>query len=219
MSISKRMSRITPDWKHHRVIHSKYPPLDCFDSEDSLLLSELESATNDRLVNWSRFVSKQDLRTGPGWGAVMASFCYPSIGRFNTLTRGAYYAADSVETALREWTHHTAKVWQGFGLGNEVTALTRCYTGQFAQPLMDLRNQPKYAHADNYRPGQVIAEELYQDGEFGVLYDSVRHPGHQAVALLRPPATTSVAQAGHYALTWSGQRFTGYARVEGFQPL
>lgn len=219
MSVSKQINRITPGWKHHRVIHSKYPPLDCFNSADSLLLAELESATNDRLVNWPRFVTTQDLRTGPGWGAVMASFCYPSTGRFNTLARGAYYAADSVETALREWTHHTAKIWQGFGLNNEVTALARCYTGRFVQPLIDLRNQPEYAYADDYSPGQATAEKLYQAGEFGILYNSIRHPGHQAVALLRPPATTPVVQAGHYALTWSGQRFTGYARVEGFHPL
>lgn len=211
--------RVKPKWKHHRVIHSKHPPIDCFESPDAMLLGELESFTSDRLANWPRYVAEKDFRAGPGWSTVMASFCYPSDGRFNTLSRGAYYAGDSIETALREWTYHTAKYWRGFGLTREVTALVRCYTGTVTEPLVDLRQQERFMDSSNYAPGQHIAAELYHAGEHGILYSSVRNPGAEAIALLRPPATSPVVQAGHYVLPWNGERFTDYAHIDSFHPL
>lgn len=213
------MNHVKPEWKHHRVIHSKYPPLDCFDSADSLLLGELESATSDRIAHWARYVDEKDFRYGPGWGAVMASFCYPAEGRFNTAARGAYYAGDSLKTALREWVYHTGKIWQRFGVTNDSSAVVRCYTGHTAEPLVDLRNQPQYMHDTNYTPGQQTAADLLNAGEYGILFSSVRNPGAEAVALLRPPATTPVVQAGHYVVRWDGNRFTQYARIDEYSPL
>lgn len=213
------MPLVKPTWKHHRVIHSKHPPLDVFESADHLILGELESATSDRVVHWPRYVAEEDFRAGNGWGAVMASFCYPSPGRFNTAERGAYYAGDHLETAIKEWTHHTAKVWQGFGVSNDYSAVVRCYTGYVTEPLVDLRGQPEFMDEANYQPGQQRAVELVKAGEFGILYNSVRNPGAEAVALLRPPATTPVTQSGHYVLHWNGQRFTQYAHVDTYTPL
>lgn len=184
-----------------------------------MILAELESATSDRVVHWPRYVDEKDYRAGPGWGAVMASFCYPSEGRFNTAVRGAYYAGDSLETALREWVYHTGEVWQEFGVTNDYSALVRCYTGHTAEPLVDVRKQPQYMHDTNYAPGQKTAADLLNAGEYGILYSSVRNPGAEAVALLRPPATTPVIQAGHYVVQWDGRRFTQYARVEDYNPL
>jgi len=213
------LDRVKPEWKHHRVIHSKHPPIDCFESPDSMILAELESATSDRIAHWPRYVDKAYFRAGPGWSPVMASFCYPAEGRFNTRNRGAYYAGDSVETALREWVYHAGNVWRGFGVGNDFSAVVRCYSGHVAKPLVDLRNQHQYMHETNYEPGQKVAADLLNAGEFGVLYNSVRNPGGEAIALFRPPATTPVVQAGHYTLYWDGQRFTKYARLEEFKPL
>ncbi|HCA02646.1 RES family NAD+ phosphorylase [Vreelandella alkaliphila] len=213
------MEHVKPLWKHHRVIHSKYPPIDCFESPDSMILAELESATSDRVIHWPRYVDNKDYRAGPGWGAVMASFCYPSEGRFNTLSRGAYYAGDSLETALHEWIYHSGKIWRGFGVGVDYSAVVRCYTGHVAEPLVDLRDQPQYMHDTNYAPGQQEAANLINADEFGILYSSVRSPGAEAIALLRPPATSPVTQAGHYSLHWDGEQFTKYAQLTEYRPL
>ena len=43
-------------------------------------------------------------------------------------------------------------------------------------------------------------------------------PGAEAIALLRPPATTPVMQAGHYVVRWDGHAFTHFARIE-YHPL
>ena len=168
------MNRVKPEWKHHRIIHSKYPPLDCFESEE---------------------------------------------GRFNTVARGAYYAGDSLQTGLREWGYHAGKVWRGFGVTNDCSAVVRCYKGHTAEPLVDLRSQSQYMHNTDYAPGQQTAADLLNAGEYGILYSSVRHPGAEAIALLRPPATTPVIQAGHYVVQWDGHRFTQYARIEQYSPL
>ena len=189
------MNRVKPEWKHHRIIHSKYPPLDCFESEDALVLGELESATSDRVAHWPRYVDKKDFRYGPGWGA------------------------DSLQTGLREWGYHAGKVWRGFGVTNDCSAVVRCYKGHTAEPLVDLRSQSQYMHNTDYAPGQQTAADLLNAGEYGILYSSVRHPGAEAIALLRPPATTPVIQAGHYVVQWDGHRFTQYARIEQYSPL
>jgi hypothetical protein len=84
---------------------------------------------------------------------------------------------------------------------------------------VDARHIKQYQHATDYHASQKFAERLLARNEFGILYNSVRNPGAQAIALLRPPATTPVTQAGHYVLQWSGERFTGYAHIDEFRTL
>src|SRR5690554_1761059 len=118
-----------PTGKHYRLIHSKFPPIDLFESPDHFALGVLESATSDRLQLWEEFVSEDDVRVGEGWSPVMASFCYTGEGgRFNAPTHGAYYAGMELETAIREWLHHTAIIWRGWNLTDDATAMARCYT-------------------------------------------------------------------------------------------
>ncbi|TQE96899.1 MAG: RES domain-containing protein [Spiribacter salinus] len=211
--------RERPQWTHHRVIHTKHPPIDLFESPEHMLLGELESATSDRAVHWHHFVNKADARFGPGWSPVMAAFCYGREARFNTGERGAYYAADSVSTALREWAHHTARAWRQFGFSQEVSATVRCYTGVIVEPLVDVRGDTTVQDPDSYTVSQSLGARLTAAGEFGILYESVRDPGHEAVALLRPPATTPATQAGLYVLRWDGDQFIEYAYTEEFKTL
>lgn len=204
---------------HYRVIHTKHPPIDLFESSERMLLGELESATSDRAANWRHYVAAEDARFGDGWAPVMAAFCYGGEGRFSTSERGAYYAAERPRTALREWAHHITPVWQAFGFTRDVSATVRCYTGRVAQPLVDLRDDPGIHAPGNYTLSQRFAADLVQAGEYGILYRSVRDPGYGLAALLRPPATSPVTQSGLYVLRWSGTAFTEFAHTEEFQTL
>lgn len=57
--------------------------------------------------------------------------------------------------------------------------------------------------------GIVYTKKLKHENELGILYRSVRHPGGQCVAVLRPPALTPPAiQAGHYQFHWDGNAIT-----------
>lgn len=208
-----------PTGKHYRLIHTKYPPMDLFESDDSYDLGLLESATSDRIHNWRRFVSIDDFRTGSGWSTVMASFCYPGEGgRFNGPDQGAYYAGFSMETAVREWSWHAARLWAGMGLTAEASAMARCYVGKAAEALVDVCGEVRYAGSD-YAESRALGRSLLRDGYYGVLYDSVRHTGGHCAAFLRPPGTTPVTQAGHCVLKWDGSRFTEYAKTYRFHSL
>ncbi len=216
------VKRFQPDWQHYRVIHSKYPPENLFDQDDAinLLLGELESLTSDRLHNWAYYVRQEDYRHGPGWGAVMASFCYPRAGRFSTDDSGAYYCASSSIAALKEWAHHVQTFWhQDMGFTDDASATVRCYTGQFEKPLLDVRGQQAFHTPDSYTESQALATWANKNKEYGILYHSVRRPGEQCAALLRPPATCAVTLAGHYTLIFDGKRFTDFARVGKFKRL
>lgn len=210
--------RVQPHWPHYRVVHSRFPPTNLFDTvdtEDQLLLAELEGETNDRLVNWTEWLPAAEFRSGPGWGAVMAAFCHFRPGRFNTVNFGAYYAADSIECAISEWSFHQGNFWRDHRFTDLSDATVRAYSGNIVAPLIDLRSEARY-HQTDYEDSQALAIEGRQQGEAGYLFRSTRHPDGECIALLKPSATTAVTQAGHYSVHWDGQTFTQYARLSDY---
>ena len=211
-----------PKWKHYRAIHSRYPPVNVFDTvdnADALLLAELEGETNGRLTSWHEFVKDEDARFGDGWGAIMASFCYVKPGRFNTDGFGAYYCADSAHTAIAEWSHHSAKTLNDFGFTDAADATIRCYTGSFKKALVDISASKKAHSKTSYDYSQALAYKHYRADEFGLLYRSVRHKGGLAAALFRPPATSKVTQAAHYSVQWNGNEFVQFAKLSEYEKI
>lgn len=216
------MAREQPKWRHYRAIHSKYPTVNIFaeDDAENYLLGELESATSGRMFNWRPFIDQVDMQTGDGWGAVISSFCYTNFGRFSTPRLGAYYCASTEETAIKEWSHHTAKTWRDdFNFTEDASAVARCYVGEFTNPLYDVRSEDYLHDPDDYSASQNLAQTLRNKKEFGILYRSVRNPGNECAALLRPVATTPVVQSAHYVLKFDGNKFTEYAAISEFQSL
>jgi hypothetical protein len=211
-----------PKGKHFRVIHSIYPPKNLFDTvsnEDAFLLAELEGESSDRLMRWRECVSLDDARFGDGWGPVMASFCYIRPGRFNTASFGCYYAANSIHTAVKEWSFHAAGMWNEFNYREDANAMVRSYAGTIVEPLMDVRKNNRVHARNSYEASQQLGSKLRQQHEYGVLYRSVRDKGGLCFGFLRPPATSKVSQAAHYTVAWDGERFTEYAEVKPFRPL
>ncbi len=216
------MTKVKPEWKHYRVIHSIYPPENLFDSvsdKDSFLLAELESETNDRLMRWREYVHPEDARFGNGWGAVMASFCYVRAGRFNTENFGCYYASNSIHTAIAEWSYHAARTWLEFNYHEDANAIVRSYAGKCRESLVDVRSNTQVHQKANYRHSQALAQKHVAMNEFGVLYKSVRHHEGLCIGLYRPTATSPVTQASHYTIKWDGQSFTQFAEMKEFQPI
>ncbi|NQZ09076.1 MAG: RES family NAD+ phosphorylase [Algicola sp.] len=209
---------VQPQWRHYRVIHSKLPPKNLFDVDDAdaMLLGEVESMTNERMVNWRQYVAADDGRFGQGWGAVMAPFCYPRHGRFTTDDKGAYYCSDSAQTAIAQWSYHTARFWRQFGHDKEVSAVVRCYTGHFKEAIIDIRGCTELCQKDpshEYRIHGEFAATARRQNAFGILYRSARREGGECAALLRPPATSALTQSAHYVLMFDGQAFREYAQL------
>jgi RES domain len=208
-AVSLRWQRI------YRVVAAKHPPVNVFENIVSTREMEaawyIESLTNDRLRDESGaapLVADEDRIHGPGASIVMASFTH--IGRpsrFSDGSYGVYYAAHSLETAVRETAFHR---------GNFLASTReppcevdmRAYVGRPLKPFKDIR-EPKYAslhHPDDYSPSQAFAKVRREKGDCGLVYRSVRHEGGECIAAFKPQAVSIPVAGPALAYVWNGER-------------
>ena len=101
-------------WQTWRLIPSRFPPIGAFDTvatpADLQAVMALEGWTNDRLVasRLARLPQHEWCVGIANWSIVMAAFLHaPTSGaRFNGPDLGAWYAADQVNAAIAEVSHH-----------------------------------------------------------------------------------------------------------------
>lgn len=203
--------------KIYRVISTKHPPLNILERvvrpHQLDAAWYLEGLTNDRLrdeVGDISLVKPEDRVVGRGSSIVMAPFMhigYPS--RFSDGSYGVYYAARSLETAVRETAYHRARFLAATGeAAGEVDM--RAYVGRVRRPLLDIRGvHYRELHApDDYTVPQAYALPRRQRGDWGMVYNSVRHPGGICIAVFRPPAVSVPTQGPALAYVWDGKRIS-----------
>lgn len=200
-----------------RIIPSVYPPIDFFedlvDPTEMATLWEIESLTNDRLQHETGnifLVNPEDRVSGSGASLVMAPFThihYPS--RFTDGSYGIYYAGLLRETAIRETVYHREVFLKST---NETACeLTmRVYKGKILKAFHDIRSERfRHLHRPNdYHESQTFGQELKKSAAFGIIYNSVRHPGGHCIAALRPTAISIPLQTEHLKYVWDGERIT-----------
>lgn len=207
--------RWAPCW---RVVPSRFPPIGLFervaDPADLDAVFQIEALTNDRLrdeVGELVRVPPAERVSGPGAGYVMAPFTHvaPGGGRFTDGTFGAYYAAESLATAIAETTYHRAR----FLAATHEPPMEldmRALAATLDAPLHDVRGlgaaHPEWYRSDDYAAPQALARVLRAAGSWGVAYDSVRDPGGQCVAVFRPRALAGCRQGAHLTYVWDGER-------------
>jgi hypothetical protein len=212
----------------YRLVHSRFPPVSLFDACDSeeelAIVAEIQGITKDRIqqeLGRIHLVPDADRLFGHGTTPVMAAFCYvsPVPTRFTDGSFGVYYAANSLDCAVAEVSHHLVRFMAATQEPRTLVTL-RCYTAAIAQPMVDLRAED-WAHAPNaYGDTQALAAQLRQGGAWGLLYKSVRHAGGECVAVLRPPAVkTPVVQHTHVHLVWDGAQVASWYRVGALKRL
>ena len=209
-------TRIT--WaRYHRLINSAYPPIDLFediaDPADWPLLASAESKTNPRLA-----VSIGNLDLVPvgrrvgGLGAsyVMAPFTHISPdyqGRFHDGTFGAFYGADTYETALFETVFHAARFYATTQEVPGWIADKRELIGRIDADLVDIRaGFPALLDPDDYAASQAFARAERAAGANGIVYPSVRNPGGTCFAAFYPDVMSAPVQARHISYHWDGTR-------------
>ena len=75
--------------------------------------------------------------------------------------------------------------------------------------LHDIRSGwPEFHQPDDYAPSQRWARGLRDAGADGIVYDSVRMPGGECVAMFSPHLVAPVTQGPHLAYAWDGSRIT-----------
>jgi RES domain-containing protein len=200
----------------YRTIPSRFPPIDLFErvaaAEDLDAVVELESLTNDRLrdeVGEIQLVPPGERVVGPGAGYVMAAFTHPhpAGGRFSDAGHGAYYAARELATSIAEASHHRASFMRATRQAPQELDM-RVLEAELDGRLHDARGLQRRLvevyDADDYGAGQSFARRLRQDGSDGVVYDSVRRPGGQCVAVFRPKRLRNCRATLHVTLVWDG---------------
>jgi hypothetical protein len=209
---------VTLRWqKAYRVVAARHPPVNVFEGIVAPAQMEmawyLEGLTNDRLRDESgtaRIVPEKERVQGPGASIVMAAFTH--IGRASRFTDGSYgvyYAAHTLETAVRETAYHRGR-FLAATREPPCEVDMRAYVGRPLKPLLDVRG-PKYARVhdpDDYATSQAFAKPLREKGHWGLVYRSVRHEGGECIAAFRPQAVSIPVAGAALAYVWDGEQIT-----------
>lgn len=213
-----KQSRI--DWKGtHRLIPYRYsdrgrPILDQLAQGDDELLSdltELEGATNDRLLGESgRLAGVSPLELVGGFRLahiVNASFTHgnPLGGRFHSPGRGAWYASVEMETAQAEVAYHRSVWLKEVGWKAKEVSEYVDYRAAFRHEFHDLRGDAEFAACldpNSYAVPQALAALLLGSGSAGIVYPSVRRRGGTCIACFRPPLVLSVEEGAIVTFTF-----------------
>jgi hypothetical protein len=211
--IIARAVRLSPC---HRIVASRLPTIHLFervaDPADWDALYKLESLTNPRLREQAGEISLvpvADRVSGPNASVIMAPFTHlaPQGTRFTDGHFGAYYAAESIDTAIAETRFHR----ENFLRATHQAPLElemRCYLADVACPLHDLRGRhdelPDVYDPDSYAASQKLGRELRDAGANGIAFDSVRRTGGQCVAVFKPRLVQNVRQSVHLRYAWDG---------------
>jgi hypothetical protein len=200
----------------HRIVASRLPTIHLFervaDPADWDALYALESLTNPRIRNQVgelHLVPVADRVAGPNASIVMAPFTHlsPQGTRFTDGRFGAYYAAESIDTAIAETRFHR----ENFLRATSQPAIElemRCYLADVACGLHELRglraDLPDIYDPASYTASQKLGRVLRESGSNGIAFDSVRRIGGECVAVFRPRLVQNVRQGVHLRYVWNG---------------
>lgn len=216
----------------YRLIASRFPTVGLFDEiadpADLEVVFAIESLTNPRLrqaLGELSLVRPAERVSGPGSTPIMAAFTHlnPEGSRFSRGDFGVYYAADRLQTAVAEVSHHRAR----FLLRTREGAIDldlRLVLADVLEPLHDLRewaapHLSAVEDPDDYAAAQALGRRLRDAGSWGACYRSVRDPGGHCLAVWRPRALGPARSDRHIGLHWDGQRITHWYVKELPQPL
>lgn len=209
----------------HRLIPYRYsgrgrPILNLLAQDDDDLLSdltELEGATNDRLLGESGRlpgISAIELVSGfPLAHIVNTSFthAYPLGGRFNSGGRGAWYAAFEMQTAQTEVGFHRAAELKEVGWKEEEVSPYVDYLADFRHEFHDVRGDPDFEdclNPNSYTASQTLGFTLLTSGSAGIVYPSVRHKDGTCIACFRPPLVLNVREGPMVTFTFIDAKIT-----------
>jgi hypothetical protein len=211
--------------KSHRIIPSRYPPIDLFeriaDPQDWEKLCEIESLTNPRIreeIGQISLVPPEKRISGPGATYVMASFTHLRAGgsRFSNGSFGIYYAAKTLPTALSE----TISFMERFYTATEEDRTAndfRTLIGTVSSSFHDIRGnhqQWQIYKTDDWKPSQALGSHLKNNNSNGIVYDSIRHIGGECIGAFWPNVVGAPVQGTHYKFNWNGKKIDKYYNFE-----
>ena len=201
-----------------RIIASRYPPIALFErvSDNPAVwdvLIELEQATNPRVRDEAgeiALVPPERRVTGPNASWVMAPFTHVNRNgsRFSDGSYGVYYAARSLQTAIRETGYHFARFAADSNDPPRREDM-RVLLGSVSATLHDVskldeKTKRRILHPQSYVHSRPFAADLREEQRRHV-YPSVT----RAARASRPAGCARVpVQERHLQYEWDGGRFT-----------
>ena len=198
------------------------------DNDDMLQdLILLESATNDRVQgeqNGLSGISTYELVYGiPNAHIVNAAFTHASeVGaRFNDHTRGAWYAAEELETSLAEVTYHKARRLSEIVVPELPDARPDREASTYDDWLADFRAafhvlSPPVPQC--YAASQQMAGQLLNQQSNGIIYPSVRRRGSQCLVCFRPALIYNPRRSTQLEISFTASK-SGYQHAVRFVPI
>lgn len=210
----------------HRLIPYRYsdrgrPILDRLaEGDDALLadLTELEGATNDRLLGESgRLPGMSTLELVSGFHLahiVNATFTHanPLGSRFSGPARGAWYAGFERKTSQKEVAFHRSVELKEISWKEKEVSPYIDYLADFHHEFHDLRRAPEFAACldpASYVASQALGAQLLASGSAGVVYPSVRDRGGVCLACFRPPLVLHVREGSMLKFTFVDTELAG----------
>lgn len=203
-----------------RIIASRLPTIYLFErvaeARDFDALYALEAMTNPRLLAEREALDSlpaEDRAFGPGSSVIMAPFMYlnPDGSRFTDSTFGAFHAARTLTTAIAETRHHR----EVFLRATHEAALEltmRSYLVDVSAKFHDLRGMRRQLEAvydpDSYATSQVLGRNLHQAGSNGIVFESVRDPQGECLAIFKARLIKKLRQGVHLRYVWDGASIT-----------
>ncbi|MBK8185933.1 MAG: RES family NAD+ phosphorylase [Cellvibrio sp.] len=202
----------------YRLMPSKFPPIALFEDvanhQDFEILFAIQAITNPRLRQELGNLNCVPVEERPygirGCSYALGPFVHvnPSGSRFSRGYFGIYYAAVDIQTAIAETRYHQEKYFSSIeGLKYDRLSM-RCLKTIFSANLHDIRGdqhrQSNWYLLDDYHHSQLLGDQLKKMGSTGIVYDSVRNPGHSCYGLFTPKVIADVIQAAHYSYIWDG---------------
>jgi hypothetical protein len=198
----------------YRVIPSRYPPIKVYErvaeEKDFVTLVQLESLTNPRIrdeIGSIELVPKDEKVFGKGAGYIMAAFTHlnPIGSRFSDGTFGVYYAAKSIQTAIKETVYHREIFLKATNEGS-LDIEMRLIKADLKASLHDLRDFDLTEQMDEYSGFQKLAYQLKSKMSYGVIYKSFRDKEGECVGVFRPSVLSNARSDQHYVYAWNGSR-------------
>lgn len=212
----RALVRLIPDTVHKPPVLRGLVDSD----EEAAVLAGIEGETSARLIAEREgapgldrrelaFARREsDLRLY-GQSHVNAAFSYtrPGGNRFNSGDRGAWYCAWSMLTSVEEVGYHRTRELGYVGRYEDearYVELLSDFIGDFPEltdgghPALDpdpVRGYPE---------GQRLAAALRAEGERGLVYPSVRHPGGRCFVAFDPGIVQNVRPGARWRLVWDG---------------
>jgi len=208
-------------WRHqYRIIPTQVPRIDLFeridlDEDEKRALWALTARVNPRVLTETGdlcLVRPGDMVHGPHADIVMGAFTHARMPtRFSDGRMGIYYCARTQLTAIHETAFHKACHARERSVPAQNFHM-RVWIGEVRKPCYDVRG-PDYDalhDPDHYGSSQQFARWLLarDPDAYGIVYRSVRHPGGDCLAALRPVTVSLPVQGPHLVYHWDGRRIT-----------